>query len=60
MECGLVLATTLGRPFALLWSAAALSNLGDGIRVAAFPLLAAQLTANPVVSASVAAAEFLP
>ncbi|MFG2061039.1 MFS transporter [Micromonospora sp. NPDC048871] len=51
---------SLGRPFWTFWSAAALANLGDGIRVAAFPLLAAALTDNPLAVAAVAAAQFLP
>ncbi|RUL94542.1 MFS transporter [Verrucosispora sp. FIM060022] len=51
---------SLGRPFWTFWSAAALANLGDGIRVAAFPLLAATLTDNPLAVAAVAAAQFLP
>ncbi|MER5458286.1 MFS transporter [Micromonospora sp. NPDC002389] len=50
----------LGRPFWTFWSAAALANLGDGIRVAAFPLLAAALTDAPLAVAAVAAAQFLP
>jgi MFS family permease len=50
----------LGRPFWTFWSAAALANIGDGIRVAAFPLLAAALSDNPVAVAAVAAAQFLP
>ncbi|QKW15073.1 MFS transporter [Verrucosispora sp. NA02020] len=50
----------LGRPFWTFWSAAALANLGDGIRVAAFPLLAAALTDDPLAVAAVAAAQFLP
>jgi MFS family permease len=51
---------SLGRPFWTFWSAAALANLGDGIRLAAFPLLAASLTANPVGVAAVTAAQALP
>ncbi len=51
---------SLGRQFWTFWSAAALANLGDGIRVAAFPLLAAALTDNPLAVAAVAAAQFLP
>lgn len=51
---------TLGRPFWTLWSASALANVGDGIRLAAFPLLAASLTANPVGVAAVTAAQALP
>ncbi|GIJ34421.1 MFS transporter [Micromonospora sediminimaris] len=50
----------LGRPFWAFWSAAALANLGDGIRVAAFPLLAAALTDDPLAVGAVAAAQFLP
>ncbi|MEV6814193.1 MFS transporter, partial [Micromonospora sp. NPDC051296] len=50
----------LGRPFWTFWSAAAVANLGDGIRVAAFPLLAAALTDDPLAVAAVAAAQFLP
>jgi len=38
------LSPSLGRPFWTFWSAAALANVGDGIRLAAFPLLAASLT----------------
>ncbi|GIJ80247.1 Fucose permease [Micromonospora phaseoli] len=53
-------APALGRPFWTFWSAAALANLGDGIRVAAFPLLAAALTDDPLAVAAVAAAQFLP
>lgn len=51
---------TLGRPFWRFWSAAALANIGDGIRVAAFPLLALSLTGEPVGLAVVAAAQTLP
>jgi MFS family permease len=51
---------SLGRPFWTFWSAAALANVGDGIRLAAFPLLAASLTANPVSVAAVTAAQALP
>ncbi|MDG4826361.1 MFS transporter [Asanoa sp. WMMD1127] len=50
----------LGGAFWRFWGASALANLGDGIRVAAFPLLAAALTASPVGVAAVAAAQFLP
>ncbi len=50
----------LGRDFAALWAAAATSNLGDGIRVTALPLLAAALTPSPTAVAGVTAASFLP
>lgn len=50
----------LGRAFWAYWSAAALANLGDGIRMAAFPLLAAQLSDDPLVVGAVGAAAALP
>ncbi len=53
-------AVPLGRAYARLWSATLLSNLGDGIRVAALPLLVASITADPVVVAGVAVAGQLP
>lgn len=46
----------LGRPFWTWWSAALLTNLGDGIRLAAFPLL----TDEPLLVAAVGAAAGLP
>ncbi|GAA1854153.1 MFS transporter [Asanoa iriomotensis] len=51
---------SLGPAFWRFWGASALANLGDGIRVAAFPLLAAALTTSPVGVAAVASAQFLP
>ncbi|MCW3820612.1 MFS transporter [Micromonospora sp. DR5-3] len=51
---------SLGRPFWAFWSAAALANVGDGIRLAAFPLLAASLTTSPIGVAAVTAAQALP
>jgi MFS family permease len=50
----------LGAPYRRLWSATLLSNLGDGIRAAAFPLLAVTLTRDPVLIAGVAVATQLP
>jgi MFS family permease len=50
----------LGAPYRRLWSATLLSNLGDGIRSAAFPLLAVSLTHSPVLIAGVAVAGQLP
>jgi predicted MFS family arabinose efflux permease len=50
----------LGRPFWTWWSGAVLVNLGDGIRLAAFPLLAAQLTDDPFLVGAVAAAGGVP
>lgn len=53
-------AVPLGAGYWRLWSASALSNLGDGIRAAALPLLAAALTRDPVLVAGVAVAQQLP
>jgi MFS family permease len=50
----------LGAQYRRLWSATLLSNLGDGIRAAAFPLLAVTLTRDPVLIAGVAVATQLP
>ena len=50
----------LGAPYRRLVSATLLSNVGDGIRAAAFPLLAATLTRSPVLIAGVAVATQLP
>jgi MFS family permease len=55
-----MVAESLGRPFWSFWTAASLANVGDGIRMAAFPLLAASLTASPAGVAAVAAAQALP
>jgi len=50
----------LGAPYRRLWSATLLSNLGDGVRAAAFPLLAVTLTRDPVLIAGAAVATQLP
>ncbi|HKX68436.1 MAG TPA: MFS transporter [Intrasporangium sp.] len=50
----------LGAPFWRFWCAAVLANVGDGIRLAAFPLLAASLTTSPAAVGFVAAAAALP
>ncbi|MBO0812427.1 MAG: MFS transporter [Microlunatus sp.] len=50
----------LGAPYRRLWSATLLSNLGDGIRSAAFPLLAAALTRDPIMISGVAVAGQAP
>lgn len=50
----------LPRPFRLLWAATALSNIGDGLRLAALPLLATSVTTDPRLIAGVAVAERLP
>lgn len=49
-----------GRAFWSLVSASALSNLGDGIRLAAFPALAAMLTRDPLLVAGLTFAMRLP
>jgi MFS family permease len=50
----------LGAPFWRFWCAAILANVGDGIRLAAFPLLAASLTNSPAAVGFVAAASVMP
>ena len=48
------------RNFRLLWAATALSNLGDGLRLVAMPLLATAVTSDPRLIAGVVVAERLP
>jgi MFS family permease len=55
-----VLPLSLNRNFRLLFSATAISNLGDGVTAVALPWLAAMLTRDPVLVAMVAAAGRLP
>src|SRR4051812_1809542 len=50
----------LGPAYRRLWAAAGISNLGDGVREAAIPLLAASLTQDPRAVAAVAFASRLP
>ena len=50
----------LGAPFWRLWSAAAVSNVGDGVALVAFPLAAASITSNATLVAGVAFALRLP
>ena len=50
----------LPRNFRLLWGATALSNLGDGLRLVALPLLALSVTSDPRLIAGVTVAERLP
>lgn len=52
--------TPLGRRFWKVWTAATASNVGDGIVVAALPLLAASLTREPVGVAATTIAVRLP
>ena len=52
--------TPLPRNFRLLWTATALSNLGDGLRLVAMPLLATSVTSDPRLIAGVTVAQRLP
>lgn len=48
------------RPFLALWTATAAANLGDGVRLAALPLLVATLTDDPRLVAGLTAAVYAP
>ncbi|MGX7829421.1 MFS transporter [Actinokineospora sp. 24-640] len=50
----------LGRDFGKLWTAAAATNVGDGIALAAGPLLIASLTGDPRLVAGAVFAQQLP
>jgi MFS family permease len=50
----------LGGRFARLWTAAGISNLGDGVMSAAFPLVVATLTRDPLLVAGATIASQLP
>ena len=50
----------LGRPFGMLFGAAAFSNLADGLGRTAVPLIATTLTRDPVAISLVTALAFLP
>jgi len=52
--------TRLGRGYWKLWSASTISNIGDGVRFAALPLLATTLTRDPVLVAGTVFASQLP
>jgi hypothetical protein len=51
---------SLGRSYWKLWTATTISNLGDGVRFAALPLLAVTLTRDPVLVAGTIFASQLP
>jgi MFS family permease len=55
-----VTARLLGGRFWRLWTAATISSVGDGLEVAALPLLAASLSADPRLVAGVTTAATLP
>jgi MFS family permease len=50
----------LGTPFRWLWSASTLTSIGDGIAIAAGPLLVASQTRDPFVVSLAFFCEFLP
>jgi MFS family permease len=50
----------LGSEYRKVWAASAVSSLGDGVHLAALPLLAATLTREPLAVAGVALAGSLP
>lgn len=50
----------LGPTFGALLVATSISNLGDGLRLTALPLLATTLTSSPLLISGVTAAQFLP
>ncbi|MEG3636677.1 MFS transporter [Micromonospora palythoicola] len=50
----------LGADFAKLWTASAVSNVGDGITMAAGPLLVASITDNPALVAGAVFVQQLP
>lgn len=50
----------LGPDFWRMLGSAGFANVGDGIRVSAFPLLALTLTRDPIAVAGLAAMEFVP
>ncbi|RDI42780.1 MFS transporter [Nocardia mexicana] len=50
----------LGTDFSKLWTASAISSIGDGVTLVAGPLLVASLTANPAAVAGAAFVQQLP
>jgi MFS family permease len=50
----------LGANYARIWGASTVSNLGDGVTLAALPLLAATLTRSPTRIAAITLARTLP
>jgi Na+/melibiose symporter-like transporter len=59
-EGGTLQARGLGAEFRKLWTANAISNLGDGVTLVAAPLLAASLTRDPLLVAGLFVAHRLP
>jgi predicted MFS family arabinose efflux permease len=56
----IVSAGALPKPFVRYWLSDFLGSFGDGVRLAAFPLLAAQLTRSPTAVAAVTTVQSLP
>ena len=56
----IVMPARLGRPFRWLLSSSAIMNLGDGVVVAAGPLLVASLSRDPFIVSLAFVADFLP
>lgn len=52
--------TKLGSSYWKLWSATAISNLGDGVSMVAYPWLASAITRSPILIALAAVASRLP
>lgn len=55
-----LLSARLGADFTKLWTASAVSNVGDGVTMAAGPLLVASVSDNPALVAGAAFAQQLP
>lgn len=51
---------SLPRPYWLLWTSSTASNLGDGVRLIAIPLLAASVTSAPITIAGLSAVSYAP
>jgi len=51
---------SLGPAFSALLAGTFVTNLGDGLRLAALPLLATTLTSSPLLISGITAAQFLP
>lgn len=52
--------SSLGPDFRALFLGSLVSNTGDGIRLAALPMLAASLSSSPLLVSAVTAAQYLP
>jgi len=50
----------MGPAFNRIWASSVVSNLADGVMIAAVPLLAISLTDSPVLIASIGAMVMLP